>query len=80
MGCILFSGAYFTPKAGMVGFLLLQLPWHVVNQSNWTRTFPGETGQREQLHPTRREPIRGGSAVAPSPAKPAKGSNFADTP
>ena len=23
MGCILFSGAYFTPKAGMVGFLLL---------------------------------------------------------
>ncbi len=36
MGCILFSGAYFTPKAGMVGFLL------------------------QQLHPTRREPIRGG--------------------
>ena len=23
MSCILFSGAYFTPKAGMVGFLLL---------------------------------------------------------
>ncbi len=68
MGCILFSGAYFTPKAGMVGFLLLQLPWHVVNPFSGTRTFPGETSQREQLHPTRREPVHGGS-TAPSLAR-----------
>lgn len=49
MGCILFSGAYFTPKAGMVGFLLL------LNDRDGR--FPCEGGQREQLHPTRREPI-----------------------
>ena len=83
MGCILFSGAYFTPKAGMVGFLL---QYYCLI----ARAAKGSSFTRHAVNPSMgappRHPWRGGSLkLLPLSAgslfvKAAKGSSFADTP